>query len=88
MKLDEIKNLADLSRIEMTEDEMLSIAGDFDSILSYIGQIQKVKDLESEPVPVLKNITREDEVKVTDSKDLVDEMPETQDGFLKVKKII
>ena len=98
MKLEDIKKLSDLARIEMSEDEMASIAKDFDPILAYVSQVQEALKL-SENVSAtkksedyfLKNVMREDTVsnergKNTDK--ILSEMPETQDGFLKVKQIL
>ena len=98
MTLEEIKKLAELARIEMTEEEMLAMAGDFDSILAYVGQIQEVskvsqrQDLcEGLAFAKLENVTREDVVtNLPDSysAELLAEMPETQDGYLRVKQIL
>ena len=94
MKLEEIKKLAELARIEMTDDEMLSMAGDFGPILAYVGQVQEASGLSSiqnTEGNFLLNVTREDVVTNepnSSSKKIMNEMPETQDGFLKVKQIL
>ena len=49
MKLEEIKKLAELSRIEMTDDEMLAMAGDFGPILAYVGQVKEASGLSNTP---------------------------------------
>lgn len=98
MQLTEIKKLADLARIDMDESEMQEIAKSFDSILAYVGQVQevaKIKNMESESKKpedyFLYNVTRDDEVtnkrgEYTDK--IITEMPDTQDGYLKVKQIL
>ena len=94
MTLEEIKKLAELSRIEMTEEEMLAMAGDFEPILKYVGQVQNASNLSvtsSAEDNILLNVTRED-VSTNEpnsySDKIIKEMPETQDGFLKVKQIL
>lgn len=95
MDLKDIKKLADLARLDMTDEEMMGIAHDFDSILKYVGQIQEISgDLSSsrevdELVP--NNIFREDVVTnqsggYTD--DVVKQFPESESGYLKVKQIL
>lgn len=98
MQLEEIKKLADLARIDMDESEMQEIAKSFDSILAYVGQVQevaKIKNMESESKKpedyFLHNVTRDDEVtnkrgEYTDK--IITLMPDTQDGYLKVKQIL
>lgn len=95
MQLEEIKKLADLARIDMSEEEMVGIAKDFDSILAYVGQIQEISksiDIErkSEDYP-LQNVMRDDVVtnnsgEYTDK--ILGQAPAVQDGFLKVKQIM
>lgn len=96
MQLENIKKLADLARIDMSEEEMKEIAKSFDSILAYVGQVKEVsadKDLEKKRPEdyFLHNVMRDDVVtnkrgEYTDK--ITAEMPDTQDGFLKVKQIL
>lgn len=93
MELDEIKKLTDLARIEMTQEEMQEMAGDFESILTYVGQIQKanISTEKNQNNNILENVVREDVItnKTGEfSGSILEEMPETQDNFLKVKKIL
>ncbi len=39
MTLEDIKKLAEMSRIDMEETEMNDLTKDFDSILAYVGQV-------------------------------------------------
>lgn len=98
MKLEDIKKLADLARIYMSEEEMIEIAKDFDPILAYVGQVQNAlksnKNTSEGKEPedhTLYNVMRED-VPTNNRNEYTDkilsEMPETQDGFLKVKQIL
>jgi len=103
MQLEEIKKLADLARIDMSEEEMKEIAKDFDSILAYVGQVQEVKLIsarqgldegldEKKPEDYfLHNVMREDIVtnkKGEYTEKILKDAPDTQDGFLKVKQIL
>lgn len=96
--LDDIKKLAELSRIDMEESEMKGLIKDFDSILAYVGQVQEVsklgktKDLHENPSNYfLQNVMREDLVTNESGKykdDILSNAPDTQDGYLKVRQIL
>lgn len=97
MQLADIKKLADLSRIDMSETEMQEIAKSFDSILAYVGQVQELSNSnvqddngKSEDF-FLHNVMREDIAtnkagEYTEA--IMAEVPEMQDGFIKVKQIL
>ncbi len=92
MEIKDIDNLAKLCRIELSDDEKKELLNEMGSILGFVDQIQQVEtgDLKSE-VGDLKNIMREDSTpylggEFTD--DILAEAPETQDGYIKVKKIL
>ncbi len=92
MEIKDIENLAKLCRIELTENEKKELLNEMDSILDFIDQIQKVKtgDLEYEAGD-LQNIMREDNnpyIGGEFSNDILIEAPETQKGYVKVKKIL
>ena len=98
MQLTDIKKLANLARIDMNDEELQEIAKSFDSILEYVGQVQevsKIKNIELESKNsenyFLHNVMRDDVV--TNNREeykdkIMAEMPDTQDGFLKVKQIL
>lgn len=92
MQLEEIKKLATLARINMTDEEMTEIAHDFDSILAYVGQVQEVAGkVNTEQKHILSNVMRSDTVTNTPgeySEKIIAEMPETENGYLKVKKVL
>lgn len=92
----EIKKLADLARIDMSEEEMEGVAKDFQSILAYVGQVQDVSgemidNVKNKDDYFTRNVTREDLV-TNNSKENTDKIlsnaPDTEDGFIKVKKIM
>jgi aspartyl-tRNA(Asn)/glutamyl-tRNA(Gln) amidotransferase subunit C len=98
MQLVDIKKLADLARIDMSDEELTGIAKDFDAILAYVGQVQEVSKLnkiealhENRDNYFLKNRMREDLVtneKLEYTEKILSDAPETQDGYLKVKQIL
>ena len=98
MQLEDIKKLAVLARIDMSDEEMVKIAKDFDPILAYVGQVQEALKL-SEGISLdkkpenyfLHNVMREDIItnnRGEYTEKIIAEMPDTQDGFLKVKQIL
>ncbi len=92
MQLEEIQKLATLARIDMSDEEMKEIAHDFDSILAYVGQVQEVAGkITTEPTHTLTNIMRSDTVTNTPgeyTEKIIAEMPDTENGYLKVKKVL
>lgn len=91
MEIKDIDKLALLARLELSQEEKESMRNDFDSILGYIDQIAQVKIDTIEPVYSLTNVMREDVLLNDDgmyTEVLVREMPDKQDGYLKVKQIL
>ena len=90
MDIKDVENLAALARLELAEKEKKELLSDMDSILGYIKQIEGVKIKEVKPEYNLKNIWREDGPEQREfSKELIlEQFPDSQDRFLKVKKIL
>lgn len=98
MKLEDVKKLADLARINMSDEEMTIIAKDFDPILAYVSQVQEalklseeVKDGKQPEDHFLHNIMREDVVTNNGgeyTEKILADAPDTENGFLKVKQIL
>lgn len=90
MEIKDIENLSELAKIELNEVEKKELLKDIDSILDYVKVIEKIEvpeiDIEYENI----NVWREDEEIVNDfSKDLIlDQFPDKEAGFLKVKKVL
>jgi len=57
---EEIKNLAELARLELTEEETASLQKDISNILDYVGQVSAVADGVEQAVPPHHNVMRED----------------------------
>jgi len=94
MERHDIEKLAELSRLQLSEAEIEQYHKQLDEILEYVSHIQEasadVPELTPKDVPVA-NVMREDgeahEPGVyTDA--LLSEAPNTQDGYVKVKKIL
>jgi aspartyl-tRNA(Asn)/glutamyl-tRNA(Gln) amidotransferase subunit C len=58
---EEVLNLAELARLELSEDEITSLQKDISNILDYVGQVSAVSvgDTDTKK-PVLRNVMRED----------------------------
>ncbi|MBP6866376.1 MAG: Asp-tRNA(Asn)/Glu-tRNA(Gln) amidotransferase subunit GatC [Candidatus Pacebacteria bacterium] len=90
MDIKDVENLAELARIDLPEDEKLSLIKDFENILGYVDIIKgaNVDDVELEFTHY--NSWREDVETDRDfDRDLIiQQFPNKQDDFLKVKKIL
>ncbi len=83
-----MKQLADLSKLPLTQEEASSLLGDFGSILGYIDQLREVTATAEEVFGVT-NQTREDvTVNEANVSDLLEQAPQRQDRYVKVQKII
>ena len=89
---EEVKKLATLARLEFEDAELTEMQEKLGAILDYVGQINNVlTDAQGKELPELRNIAREDAVlPIPEStpKSLLKEAPQSEEGFVKVKKII
>ncbi|MCK5416154.1 Asp-tRNA(Asn)/Glu-tRNA(Gln) amidotransferase subunit GatC [Candidatus Parcubacteria bacterium] len=96
MKLEkeEIQKIADLARLDLSEEEKEKYGNQLSDILSYIDQLSEVDVEGVEPtaqVTGLENVYREDEVKVWDDEErqnALNQAPELEDGQVKVRRIL
>ncbi len=92
MDIKDVENLAELARIELSIDEKETLLKDMKGILEYVKQIEGVEvDVKhSVSNTGISNVWREDLPENREfSKELITEQfPDSQDGFLKVKKIM
>ncbi len=87
----DIKKLANLSRLALTEKEEDSFSNEIGAILGYVGNINSLVSNEVAPKYDHKNILREDVVlhpggEFTEK--LLSNAPEREENFVKVKKIL
>lgn len=95
MDIEVIKKLATMARVDMDENEMKEIGDSFGPILSYVGQIKEVSESNNinhqEIGNVPFNILREDVVTNKEgeyTEKILEQAPESENGFLKVKQIL
>ena len=90
---DDVKYLAALSNIHLSDEEIESLQIDLSNILGYVDQLSELDTESVEPtyqVTGLENIWRDDEVvnhSVT-SQQLVELAPDSQDSQVKVPKVL
>lgn len=92
MNSQDIKHLAHLSRLHLTDEEVEAYTKQFDEIVAYVDKIKEIAPgagsqvIESNEV---KNVLREDTVSSYENPEtIIDEAPSHQDNFVKVKKIL
>ena len=90
---EDILHLGRLSRIELTDDEVVKLQGEISSILDYVSAVNDIAGEadETKALGARYNVFREDEVTNepdSQTKDLMAEMPDTDGRYLKVKKIL
>lgn len=90
MNIQDVENLAELAKLELSMEEKEALLLDMEGILGYVKVIESVEVDNLEPEYRLYNVWREDELKPREfSRDLIlEQFPDSQDGFLKVKKIL
>jgi aspartyl-tRNA(Asn)/glutamyl-tRNA(Gln) amidotransferase subunit C len=91
---DDVKKLARLSRLALSDGEVEKLQGDITSILAYVDAIQKVPLPETvvpSPHLQLENVMREDgepHAASAYTEKLLAQAPRRESNYLKVKKII
>ena len=94
IKKKEVKHIAKLTRISLSQKEIEKLQRELSLILDYIEKLKEVDISKVEPTIYslkIENIMREDKIneklKIKNEK-LLELAPETKKGYLKVKKII
>jgi len=93
MKKSDVQSLANLARLDLTDEELELYSKNLTEILSFVDKLNEVKTDEANSVEsaAVRNVFRED-VDPHDSGKYTDvilrEVPESKDGFIKVKKIL
>ena len=91
---DEVKRLANLARIALSDDEVEKLRGEIESILNYVDVIQKVtlpEGIAASPHLDIMNVMREDGTPHEGgiyTEDMVKQFPDKTGNALKVKKIL
>ncbi|HUS26441.1 MAG TPA: Asp-tRNA(Asn)/Glu-tRNA(Gln) amidotransferase subunit GatC [Nevskiaceae bacterium] len=90
---EDVLKLARLARLHLTDEEVEEFAGELNSILQYVEQLQQVDVAGIKPtsqVTGLKNVMRDDTVADygVSQDELLRLVPNVQDGHIKVKRMI
>jgi len=96
MKLDkkEIKKIAELARLELTDKELETYGLQLSDILGYVDQLQEVDVTGVEPtaqVTGLENVMREDKVEEWPEDEVesaLGQAPDREGKFVKVKRVL
>jgi len=93
MEIKDVENLDNLARLELSDQEKEEILSDMKGILEYVKVVEGVEVPTGVGIPTrvgIRNVWREDEIIPRDFSHelIVEQFPNQQDGFLKVKKIL
>lgn len=91
MQKEDILKLADLAKLSINDEQANKLVSGMESILDYVKQISDVDVSDIENTFESTNITREDistDVPEKYSDDIINEMPNHEGRYLKVKKIL
>jgi aspartyl-tRNA(Asn)/glutamyl-tRNA(Gln) amidotransferase subunit C len=91
MKMD-IEKVARLARLELSEEEKVTLGNQMEQILTYMEQLNRIDTSGVEPtshaIPI-HNVFREDEIKPSfPREEVLTISPDQEDGHLKVPRII
>lgn len=90
---DEVRRIAALAKIAITDDEAQKFTKELDAILEYVRQLDAVDVTGLQPtyqVTGLKNVTRQDELidYGATRDDLLKNVPKKRDGYIEVPKVL
>jgi aspartyl-tRNA(Asn)/glutamyl-tRNA(Gln) amidotransferase subunit C len=90
---EDVLKLARLSRLQLTDEEVVQLGDEISAILQYVEQLQGVDVSDLEPtnqVTGLKDVTRKDEIKDYGYKpeQLLNGAPAQENGHIKVKRML
>ena len=90
----EVRHIAKLARLNMSEKEEEKFAKELSSILDYVEKLKQADIREMEPIShpfEIENVVRKDEERIGKDKSgnqrLVEMAPESKNGYIKVKSI-
>ena len=90
---DDVRHLAQLSNLQISDDEVDTLRGDLENILGYIKQLGELDTTGVAPtyqVTGLENVWRDDEVQISSvtREQLLSLAPEQADDSVKVPKVL
>lgn len=90
--MDTIEHIADLARLNLTEEEKSKLIFDMEKIISYMDKLNELDTSKVKPtdhVIVMRNVFREDVVKPSYPREkILENAPSKEDGFFKVPKVV
>lgn len=89
---EQVRGIAELAKLDLTDDEVALYAGQLSHILQYFERLQALDTTQIEPtasVLPLKNVLREDVAGTPlDTADVIANAPDTQDNQFRVSAIL
>ncbi len=90
---DEVKHLAELARLSVSDDTLPALVKELDGIFAYVGKLDEltVSSSDTPKKPLLRNVFREDSNPTpegTYTKKIVDAFPQHKGNALSVKQIL
>ncbi len=89
---DEVKKVAEMARIELTDAEVAKFQKDLSSVLDYV---EELKNVDTEGLDIVASVTGLENVERPDKAELVDyqesilsNAPQSKDKYYKVKSIL
>lgn len=92
VSLEEVRHLANLSEIDLTDDELESLGADIDNIVNYINQLDELDTAGVEPtfqLTGLQNVWSDDTIEPQlPREELLKLAPASEDNQVKVPKVL
>ena len=94
ISIKEVEHIADLARIELSQDEKKEFADQLSDVLGYVKQLEEVDTEGIEPISQvtgLVNVTREDVIKDSDENmrnGIIKNFPDRDGEYVKVKQVM
>lgn len=90
---DEVRKLADLSKLDLSKEEVEQYRHEIEQILGFLSQLDTIDTTgveETSQVTGLQNVTRQDVIHDygVDREQLLKNAPSTEKGYLKVKRVL
>ena len=90
--IEQVRKVANLARLELTEAEEEQFTGQLNNILEYVQQLDELDTADVPPTTraiEVSNITRPDQLETFEDREkILDSAPEREEDFFKVPKIL
>jgi len=93
VSIEDVKKLANLSKLSLSEDELKKYKQEIENILGYVEQLNSIDTdgvEETSQVTGISNSTREDKIKDygTSKQQLLSNSPDQESGYIKVRRVL